>query len=383
MNMISQFDFQPTSRVIFGRNSLSNIKDYIQDFDCKHALVVTDMGIVEAGLLDKLLHYLHGSSLNVHVFQECEPNPTTDHVNRGVDFARDKGIDLIIALGGGSSMDCAKGINFILTNGGQMEDYWGRDKATQPMLTSIGIPTTAGTGSEAQSYALISQKSTRRKMACGDIKARFKLVILDPELVLSVPKNTAVVTGIDSLSHAIESYVSTAANPVSQMFAREAWKLLDENFERVLDGTANVDTWGQMLLGAHFAGHSIENSMLGAAHAMANPITAKKNIDHGIAVGLVLPYVIEYNSKKSTDLYNGFISGKSFSGNGHHTPDILINQIDRYFELAHIPKNLKHYGIAENELDILASEAMENWTAKFNPRPLEKEDFLTLYKNAL
>lgn len=381
--MISQFDFQPTSRVVFGRNSLSNIKDYLQHFNSKNALVVTDMGIVEAGLLDKLLHYLQGSNLNVHVYQECEPNPTTDHVYKGVDYAGDKDIDLIIALGGGSSMDCAKGINFILSNGGEMEDYWGRDKASKGMLASVGIPTTAGTGSEAQSYALISQMATHRKMACGDIKARFRLAILDPELVLSVPMNTAIVTGIDSLSHAIESYVSTAANPFSRMYAREAWKLLDENFAKVIDGTATVENWGQMLLGAHFAGQSIENSMLGAAHAMANPITAKMNIDHGIAVGLVLPHVIEYNAEKDTDIYSGFISKKSKVHNGHPASEILISQIDKYFEMAELPKNLESYGIAESDIDRLAFEATENWTSKFNPRPVDQQDFIKLYKNAL
>jgi alcohol dehydrogenase len=249
------------------------------------------------------------------------------------------------------------------------------------MLPSIGIPTTAGTGSEAQSYALISQLSTHRKMACGDIKARFKLVILDPELVLSVPMNTAIVTGIDSLSHAIESYVSTAANPISQMYAREAWKLLDANFGKVLDHSATVDDWGQMLLGAHFAGHSIENSMLGAAHAMANPITARLNLDHGIAVGLVLPYVIEFNSQTNKDLYRGFIAG--MNNNGNHVPEQLKNQIDKYFDLAKMPKKLTHYGIGEGDIESLASEALQNWTAKFNPRPLGKSDFLDLYKNAL
>lgn len=381
--MIKEFDFQPTCRVIFGRNSLVKINDYLQDEDYKNVLVVTDMGIVEAGLLDKLLKSVENANIDIHIFKECEPNPTTDHVSQGVRFASDKDIDLIIALGGGSAMDCAKGINFLLTNGGKMEDYWGINKAKKSMLPSIGIPTTAGTGSEAQSYALISQQSTHRKMACGDVKARFNLAILDPELVTSVPRQTAIVTGIDSISHAIESFVSTAANPVSKMFAREAWGLLESNFDKVLDGSADITTWGNMQLGAHFAGHAIENSMLGAAHAMANPMTARKNIDHGIAVGLVLPYVIEYNSENNISLYDGFFLKKKDSSNGHPARDVLINRLDKYFELANIPKNLSHYGIEYSDIDSLASEAMENWTAQFNPRPLNKEDFLTLYKNAL
>jgi len=360
---------------------MANIGDHLKEFECTNVLLVTDQGIIEAGHLDEILYYLKDSNLNIHVFKEFQPNPTTDHVDQGVQFAIDKEIDLIIALGGGSAMDCAKGINFLLTNSGKMEDYWGKNKASKPMLPSVGIPTTAGTGSEAQSYALISQKLTQRKMACGDIKARFKLVILDPELLLSVPRQTAITTGIDSVSHAMESYVSTAANPVSKMFAREAWNLLEMNFEKVLDGTADISTWENMLLGAHFAGHSIENSMLGAAHAMANPITAKKNIDHGIAVGLVLPHVIKYNSENNKDIYSGFFTQNK--SNGYPPGDALIAQLSRYFELSQMSQKLSDYGIEETEIEGLATEATKNWTGQFNPRPVNQEDFIVLYKNAL
>jgi len=382
MIMNKKFDFQPTSRVVFGANSIQNIKEYISAFDCKNLLIVTDHGIVNAGILDKILHSLKNTEFNIHIFKEIESNPTTEHVNNGVAFAGDKSIDLIVGLGGGSAMDCAKGINFLLSNGGKMEDYWGINKARKKMLTSIGIPTTAGTGREGQSYALILQKLTHKKMACGDIKARFALVILDPELLNTVPHHTAVATGIDAISHTIESYVSTAANAISQMFARTAWKLLEENFDKVLDGSADLNTWGNMQLGAHFAGQAIENSMLGAAHAMANPIMAKINIDHGIAVGLVLPHVIDFNSQNFSDIYFGFHSDSTPGGNGQLTPAELIKHIDKYFEMADMSKGLRQYGIAESDLEDLASGAMENWTSKFNPRPLNKQDYLTLYKNA-
>jgi alcohol dehydrogenase len=264
-----------------------------------------------------------------------------------------------------------------------MEDYWGKNKAKKKMLLSIGIPTTAGTGSEGQSFALILQKLTHKKMACGDIKARFSLAILDPELLKTVPRQIAIATGIDAISHTIESYVSTAANPLSQMFARTAWKLLHENFDKILDRSADLNTWGNMQLGAHFAGQAIENSMLGAAHAMANPITVKNNIEHGLAVGAVLPHVIKFNSQIDSDIYLGLLSERNPENNGRQSPDILIDQIYKYFDMADVPINLKHYGVVEKDLEKLATEAMENWTAKFNPRPLNKEDFLALYKNAL
>src|SRR5207244_10153975 len=162
-----------------------------------------------------------------------EENPTSRHVELGRAFAVHSGIDLIVSVGGGSSMDCAKGINFLLTNGGTMADYQGFGKAAQPMLPSIGVPTTAGTGSEAQSYALIADEKSHMKLACGDRKAAFRIAILDPELTVSQPAKVTAVTGIDALSPALEPYVATRRNPLSQLFAREAWRMLEPNLSAV------------------------------------------------------------------------------------------------------------------------------------------------------
>src|SRR5262249_4264681 len=175
-----------------------------------------------------------------------------------------------VAVGGGSSMDCAKGTNVLLTNGGVMADYKGYGKATKPMLPSIGVPTTTGTGSEAQSYALIADARTHMKMACGDRKLAFRVAILDPEVTVSQPPKVGAITAIDAMSHAIESYVCTRHSPVSQSFARSAWRLLEPNYEKVLHNPKNLEARAAMQLGANFAGSAIENAMLGAAHALAN-----------------------------------------------------------------------------------------------------------------
>jgi alcohol dehydrogenase len=172
--------------------------------------------------------------IDAWVFDAVEENPTTRHVQEGVAAARTHAIDFLVAVGGGSSMDCAKGINFILTNGGRISDYEGYGKARNPMLPSVAVPTTAGTGSEAQSYALIADDHTHMKMACGDRKAAFQVAILDPEVTLSQPARVTAVTGIDALAHALESYVCTRRSPISQTFAQAAWKYLEPNFERVL-----------------------------------------------------------------------------------------------------------------------------------------------------
>ena len=287
----------------------------------------------------------------------------------GLRFAKDRGgIDLLIGLGGGSAMDCAKGINFILTNGGRMEDYWGVDKATKPMLPSIGIPTTAGTGSEAQSFALIAQESTHLKMACGDKKARFRTVILDPVLTTTTPQGVTAATGIDAISHAVESYVSTRRNPISQMFAKEAWWLLEKSFEIVVSDPENIEARSRMLLGAHLAGAAIENSMLGAAHACANPLTARYNITHGIAVGLMLPSVIRFNVQVVSTLYQELY------------PLPLHERVSKLKAVTGLPERLRDFGIQSEDLPRLAAEAAEQWTGKFNPRQVSEVELLELYE---
>ena len=365
------FDFQPTTHVVFGEEALSKLGHLAKTLGAHFALVVTDPGITRVGILEKAVHSLEQESISVAVFEDVEENPTTRHVANGARFAKDFGqLDLIVALGGGSAMDCAKGINFIHTNGGEMEDYWGMDKATQPMLPSIGIPTTAGTGSEAQSFALIAQENSHVKMACGDKKARFRTVILDPLLPVSAPEEVKASSGIDAISHAVESHVTTRRNPVSELFSREAWRLLEASFEVTITEPANLEAQGRMLLGAHFAGIAIENSMLGAAHACANPLTAKFGIAHGVAVGLMLPHVIDFNSEIVGEHYRELF------------PSSLSERICKLKTTAQLPSMLRDFEIDEGDLPELAKEAANQWTGQFNPRPVGETELLQLYESA-
>ena len=366
---MQSFDFQSSTRVVFGENALDQLGDLTKELGVIRVLLVTDPGIISAGIVERAIDSLKAACLEASVFDGVEENPTSRHVAEGVLFAQDQGgIDLLIGLGGGSAMDCAKGINFILTNGGQMEDYWGVDKATKPMLPSIGIPTTAGTGSEAQSFALISQEGTHQKMACGDKKARFRTVILDPVLTATTPKEVTAATGIDAISHAVESYVSTRRSPISQMFAKEAWRLLEKGFEVVVRDPENIEARSRMLLGAHLAGAAIENSMLGAAHACANPLTARYSITHGIAVGLMLPGVVRFNNRVVSTLYQELYS----------TP--LHERVSELKAVAGLPTRLRDFKIQQADLSQLAEAAAKEWTGKFNPRPVSKVELLKLYE---
>ncbi len=234
------FDYDPRTRVVFGPGRLTRLGVLAKELGGQRVLVCTDAGIRAAGHAEHGIESLRTAGLDVTVFDDIHPNPTTDDIDRGVAIAREAKIDLLVGLGGGSSMDTAKGINFLLTNGGRLSDYQGFGKAAKPMLPSIGVPTTAGTGSEAQSFAVIGDATTHVKMACGDRKAAFRVAILDPELTISMPFAVTAATGIDALSHALETYVTRPRNDIAQLFGRRAWSLLAENLPKVLDEPHDV-----------------------------------------------------------------------------------------------------------------------------------------------
>ena len=322
-------------------------------------------------------------------FDDVAPNPTTDDVDRCVAFAKQHDIGAIVGLGGGSSMDCAKGANFLLTNGGRMQDYRGVGRASKQMLPMIAVPTTSGTGSEAQSFAVIADAETHMKMPCGDPKAACRVAILDPELTATMPRSVAAATGIDAMTHAIESYVTTKRNTMSQMFARQAWQLLSQSFPVIMESPEDIEARGQMLLGAHLAGAAIENSMLGAAHATANPLSAHFQTVHGIAVGVMLPHVVRWNTPEVGQLYHDLALTAGWADSGDSVGDAaesLANGFMRFLSVADMPTTLSSVlsePLSDEMLKTLADEAAQQWTGTFNPRTMDSESFHELYRNAI
>jgi alcohol dehydrogenase len=378
------FDFHPLTRVVFGAGTLTRLGELVREYGGRHVLVVTDPGLAKAGHPQRAIHSLRDAELDVFTFDGVEENPSDRHVEAGLALARTHQIDFLVSVGGGSSMDCAKGINFLYTNGGRMSDYRGSGKATRPMLPSIGVPTTAGTGSEAQSYALIADERSHIKMACGDRKAAFRATILDPEVTVSQPAKVTAVTGIDALSHAVESYVTTRRNSLSQTFAREAWRMLEPNLSVVLRDPKALEARGAMQLGAHFAGLSIENSMLGATHALANPLTAHYGLTHGIAIGILLPHVVRFNASVVGRLYGDLAHESGLvNGDSGAAAEAIGRRIRELMSLAGLPTTLAECGVSSGILPVLAEEATQQWTGRFNPRPVGEAELLSLYQSAL
>ena len=377
------FDYQPLGRVVFEPGGLSRLGELVRGIGGARVLLVTDPGLAHAGHPQRAEKAMREAGLEVFVFDGVKENPTEREVAAGVVFARTHHINCIVAVGGGSSMDSAKGVNFILTNGGRMADYKGFGKATRPMLPSIGVPTTAGTGSEAQCYALITDEKTHLKMACGDKKAAFLVSILDPEVTLSQPRTVSAVTGIDAVAHAIESFVCTRRNPLSQMYSLAAFRHLEPNFERVMAHPADLAARGSMLLGAHLAGMAIECAMLGVCHSCANPLTAQYGITHGIAIGVMLPHVIRFNARNNPAVEALYAELAGHAGtNGRPAAEILADRITELLSHAGLPQTLKECGVSESILPLLSEEAAEQWTARFNPRPVAEADILKLYQAA-
>ena len=347
--------------------------------------MVSDSGVIQAGHTQRGIDCLKEARVEAFLFDGVQENPSTKNVAAGVAFAKEHQPQLIVGLGGGSAMDCAKGINFLLTGGGEMKDYWGVGKATKEMLPMIAVPTTAGTGSEAQSFALITDAETHVKMACGDKKAACRIALLDPRLTVTQPKKVTALTGIDAISHALETFVTKKRNEMSLAFSREAWRLLAANFVKVLREPENIEARGAMQLGACFAGLAIENSMLGAAHALANPLTAHYGVVHGQAVAVMLPSVIRYNGEAFDDLYRQVLAisadlpGYPSADKG---ADGLASLIQSWVDEAGLATNLNQLSINGEKLDLLSADAAKQWTGHFNPREVDADEFSKLYQSA-
>lgn len=366
--------------MIFGAGTIGRLGDVARELGFRRVLLVADHGLVASGHVDEAVTPLRAAGIEVVRFHDFEVNPDTRMVDAGTEFAASEKIDSIIGLGGGSSMDCAKGINFILTNGGQMSDYRGYGKATQPLLPMIAIPTTAGTGSEAQSYALISTTDSHIKMACGDSKAAFRVAILDPALTVSQPRGITATSGFDAIAHAVETYVTTKRNPISEIFSREAWRLLEPNYERVLTAPDDLEARGAMQLGAFYAGVAIENSMLGATHACANPLTAHYGTAHGAAIAMLLPSVVRWNEPVAGPRYESFLKVTSTGNNGVAPTEALAQRLEQLAEAGGLRNNLRATGISKADLSTLAAEAAEQWTGTFNPRPFDRKGAMEVYE---
>ncbi len=381
LQKMQPFDTQSRTRFIFGQGSIKRLGELAAEFRPRCVLVVSDPGIMEVGHDAVAVQSLKDAGLRVESFHDFGENPTSAMVDAGVKKAAEVQPDLLVGLGGGSSMDCCKGINFVYSCGGTIHDYCGVGKATADMLPMIAVPTTAGTGSEAQSFALISDAETHTKMPCGDPRAACRIALLDPALTVTQPARVTSLTGIDAVSHAIETYVTKRRNPMSTTYSRRAFGLLASGFSTVLRQPENLEARSQMQIGACFAGMAIETSMLGAAHATANPLTAHHDITHGQAVGLMLPAVIRMNGSAHADWYAELIREVDPTISTADAPERLAQMVIGWLREAGLATSFDELSIPVSGIDTFVEDALKQWTGTFNPVPLDADRTRQLYRS--
>ena len=369
-----------------GPDVVDRIGELARELGAERVFLITDPGIVRAGHTARAERALGG--LDVRRYDSVRQDPSAADVDACVRALGDWDVQLLIGLGGGSSIDVAKGCNLVRAGGGRMDDYRGVGKARGQLLPLIAVPTTAGTGTEVQSFALIEQDQTHQKMACGDPRAAPRIALLDPTLTVSQPREVTARTGLDALGHAVETSVTANRTPVSELFSRAAFERIVDDLPRVLADPRDLEARGRMQLAACFAGLAIENSMLGAAHSMANPLTARYDIAHGQAVAIALPAVVRHNAcapevaaiyahlARSTGLCAGDLSDAE-------AVEALVARIESLLQVAGIERSLAAFGVGTADVGELATEAAGQWTARFNPREVGAAEFRELFAGLL
>jgi alcohol dehydrogenase len=379
---MDKFDITIKSRVIFSPGASGGVGVIAREFNAHRVMIVVDPGIQKAGLDSLLVESLKREHIEISVFTRVDPNPTTQNVNDGVAFAKEFSPDVIIALGGGSSLDTGKAINLLRTRGGKIADYRGLLTEGSKLAPLIAIPTTAGTGSEVSPFVLISDHVSHAKIVIRDIQMIPDVAILDPILTTSMPRQITISTGVDALVHGIEAFVAKGSQPLSQALALEAIEIIYTTLPKVLEQPDHVENRGKMLIASNLAGMAFTLSYLGLAHSMANPLTRVAGMAHGMAVGLMLPYVILFNEPVAHKDY-ARIASRIFGSQSPSDPKEatrkLVSSLKTFLAGLGFPENLKKAGVSKDSLKEMAEEAIHQATARSNPREASLEEIVELY----
>jgi alcohol dehydrogenase len=377
------FDFQSRTRIVSGQGTFERLGQLSHNLGFTRALLVADQGIVQAGYTSAATRLLEASGIDVVPFHAFGSNPDVAVIEAGRELAAPLEIDSIVAVGGGSSLNCARAINFLLTNGGRLADYQGYGKAVTPLLPMIAVPSTAGTGSEARSYAVVADGSTYMNLVCGDPSAAARVALLDPRITITAPHHVTAMAGFEAIAHAVEAAVTMRRTPMSDTFALRAWRLLNDSFERVLLHPTDPEARASMQLGAHFAGMAIEQSMLGAADACANALTGRYKLPHGLAVAMLLPNVVRWNGGVAAERYAALLNSPRRRARDQDAADALAFRLEDLAGAAGLSLKLSDSGVDEAALPALAADAAQDWTGTFNPRPFDAAGAIEIFRASL
>ncbi len=381
---MNSYSFTIPQNIVVGAGALSKLPELAKKLGKSKAYIISGPHLNKIGMVDKCKEALKSAGLESDSFTQTEGNPSTDTVAKAAEGFKESGADFIVAFGGGSPLDVAKAVAVIATYGGNIVDYEGGGKVPGPVVPMIAIPTTAGTGSEVTAFSVITDHSRNYKLTVVSNDILPAYAILDPELIASVPKNTAAACGVDAMVHALEAFISKAASPFSDMFAKEALKLIGGNIRDYVADRTNLVACEAMLTGSLFAGIAFSHARLGDVHAMSHPVSAYFDVAHGVANAILLPTVVEYNMTDASEKYKYIydcICEKPVS-DAAFTPDMLVAELRVLNGELGIPSSLSEVGVDSNLFDKMADDAMKSGNILVNPRTTTKKDILDLYAQA-
>lgn len=384
MNLTRSFSFELPTRIEYGPGVFSNLALELSRLGARRVLVVTDKGV--RGALSDLavLDPLTEAGIEATVFDEVEPNPKDRNVEKGAAVAREFGAEALAAIGGGSPIDCAKSIAVLVSHGGdRIKAYEGKASVVRPVLPWIAVPTTAGTGSEVTFSSVISDTEEKYKMTVKSPFMTAKVALVDPELTYTVPPRTTAATGVDALTHAIEAYTVTCSEPISDAAALHAIGLIAGSLRDAVRDGRNARARSDMMLGSLLAGIAFSHADVGSVHCMAESLGGVYDLPHGVCNAILLPYVMEYNMAYCQDRYaqvaQAMGSQAVGAGQGARAAVQAVKSLCRDIGLP----ALNTLGIRESDLDVLAEMAARNISTQSNPRPMDKDDYLEVFKRAM
>lgn len=381
-------EFFVKSDVTFGRNAIQQISQILEGFGAKNVMLVYDAGVKAVGIADKVLNAIDRNRFKVVIFDGVIPNPTNEIIEEGYAVAKKNQVNAFVAVGGGSSMDTAKAINVLCANGGNIMDYEGIGNVPKPVFPLIAVPTTAGTSSEITNVAALVDTKSVRKYVVIDNKIVADKVIADPEFTRTVPPSVTAATGLDAITHAVESYISVEANDLTKYHSLRALQIFHENLLKVYADGSDMDAREKMMLGCIVVGFGFSNANLGLVHAIAHTLSAHFGLAHGAANACVLPYVTEFNAEKCPKEMIEMAKAINLPLTGNESEDqyALSKELLRMVKQMQI-KPLHEQGrkrkITEADFDVIASDALKEGPLHFNPRQdVTKETIIGILKKA-
>lgn len=378
------YNFFVKSDIVFGCGSASALPEVLAQYQAKNVMVIYDAGVKAAGISEKVLEFINKTDVHTVIFDKVIPNPTNELVEEAAAIAQEAGIDVFVAVGGGSSIDLAKAINILMTNPGPIGNYGGIGMVKNDVLPLIAIPTTAGTSSEITNVSALIDTEKVCKYVVIDDKIVPSKVIIDPEFTRTMPVSVTAATGMDAITHAVESYISNMATPLTQYNSLKGLQILHENLPKVVANGDDMDAREQMMLGCVITGFGFSNANLGLVHGIAHTLSAHFHLPHGMANACVLPYVMEYNAEscpvQMIELAKAI--GLETTGNADSDKYLLAEELKKLIGLLGI-KTLAQQGIDKKDFDMLAEDVLKEPVLNFNPRQgITKEDILKILEKA-